>query len=81
MTGIPENIAADADELRMLICKRLHIQPEDIRCPREKSSMTPCIARDGRLAVCSAAANAVFLCVGCEWRIASLIEKERKMHQ
>lgn len=49
-----------ADDLPVLIEARLGIAPADLECPREKSFMTPCIARDGSLAM---ADNGQ--CVGC----------------
>jgi hypothetical protein len=37
--------------------------PDHVGCPYAKSDMTPCIARDGRLAL----ADATRACVGCGW--------------
>jgi len=39
---------------------RYNDDPEHIGCPRAKSDMTPCVARDGHLAVASDGN-----CVGC----------------
>lgn len=41
-----------ADELRDHLVARFKLSsPSELVCPREKSFMTPCIARDGRLAL------------------------------
>ena len=65
-----------ADELRGLITKRLKIaSTEIVVCPRAKSDMTPCIARDGRLAVCEGVRIA--LCVGCEHSVQRLLTLEK----
>lgn len=81
MTDTSNSVSADrpldsstekcADELRDLIFARTGLTPEQLVCPREKSAMTPCVARDGALAVAGA------VCVGCERSVASLLEKER----
>lgn len=50
-----------ADALRSSIMERLGItRPGDLQCPRERSPMTPCVARDGSLAVADDG-----VCVGC----------------
>lgn len=61
-----------ADELRNLIRHRTGIQPRDLVCPREKSAMTPCIARDGALAVADQ------VCVGCGILVEEAIAAERR---
>ena len=44
-------------------------------CPREKSSMTPCVARDGRLAVADSG-----VCVGCGRDPRVLLKDHREKH-
>ncbi len=61
-----------ADEYRRLIHKRTGLRPAELQCPREQSSMTPCIARDGSLAVADA-----YLCVGCDHLVANLLVMEQ----
>jgi hypothetical protein len=63
---------ADADALAAAVTARTGLKGEDLVCPRERSEMTPCVARDGRLAVCGGA-----LCVGCEHAVAGLLAEER----
>ena len=53
--------AAGLDQLPTLIKERLGLAHfEEIRCPRARSSMTPCVAKDGS---CAAADDGT--CVGC----------------
>jgi hypothetical protein len=44
--------------------------PEHVGCPRAKSDMTPCVARDGEIA-CSDDG----LCVGCQQHPAELLKE------
>ncbi len=68
-----------ADEFRRLVCKRTGLKPDrSLQCPYEQSDMTPCIARDGHLAVAMAIDGTV--CVGCERRVSALLEGERLKH-
>ena len=39
--------------------------PKHLGCPRAKSDMTPCIARDGHIALADSAAGPSTTCVGC----------------
>jgi hypothetical protein len=51
--------------------------PEHVGCPRAKSDMTPCIARDGRLALCNEGE-----CVGCgtaAWDALTAIKRAQKL--
>lgn len=64
-----------ADELRDLICARLNIAPAVLICPRERSAMTPCVARDGELATSDDG-----VCVGCELTVTDLLAVERAKH-
>jgi hypothetical protein len=66
----------DADELRDLVFKRTGLKPTELACPREQSAMTPCVARDGHLAVCERF-GVPEMCVGCEARVKDLLEKEK----
>jgi hypothetical protein len=67
-----------ADEFCRLARQRTGLAGKDLQCPREKSAMTPCIARDGHLAVAEALGGDV--CVGCEHRVETLLERERERH-
>jgi hypothetical protein len=67
----------DADELKELVFKRTGLSSRDLVCPREQSAMTPCVARDGYLAVAHEF-GIPMICVGCEMNVKSLLEKERE---
>jgi len=41
------------------------VSRDDIDCPRAKTWMTPCVARDGHLAIDDPAARGGGVCVGC----------------
>jgi hypothetical protein len=64
-----------ADEYRGRILRRTGLKREELCCPREKSDMTPCVARDGGLAVCLLR-GVTPACVGCEWTLKGLNAKE-----
>ena len=67
----------EADELRRLVAVRTGLSGADLQCPREQSAMTPCIARDGRLAeVLHNSKGAI--CVGCEMLTAVLLKAEQE---
>ncbi len=66
---------AVAERLRAKILKRTGLKAEELACPREQSSMTPCVARDGKLAV-GVGTGGKALCVGCEWGVVTLLQKE-----
>ena len=70
----PNNMIASifADELVKIIEARTGLKREDLQCPREKTSMTPCIARDGGSA-CSDDGH----CVGCGANVMELLTIER----
>ena len=65
----------DAEELKRLIFERTGIEAHRLSCPRDKSDMTPCVARDGWTA-----ATEDGKCVGCGEDIADLLAIERKKH-
>lgn len=73
----------NADLFKELVSKRTGLKPLELVCPREKSFMTPCIARDGSLAVATDAPNeiCVELCVGCGQLVNELLEKEQAKHK
>lgn len=75
MTELPsDNATAQADELKQRLTVRLDLQPgEKIVCPREKSPMTPCVARDG--GICVAEGD---VCVGCGQRVDELLAVEKQ---
>jgi hypothetical protein len=58
---------------RDMVIKRTGLKDEDLVCPREKSFMTPCVARDGD---CAMTNNEC--CVGCNVSVAELIKLERE---
>ena len=60
-----------ADILKSLIYKRTGLKPKELVCPREKTEMTPCICRDGNLAMLN---NKT--CVGCGINVNELLEIE-----
>jgi hypothetical protein len=63
-----------ADELTSLVMKRIGAtNRNEVECPREKSFMTPCIARDGHLALADDGA-----CVGCGSKAVSLLKAEQE---
>lgn len=49
---------------------RYNDDPDQVGCPRARSDMTPCIARDGKLALSS---GMLAVCAGCAQTPASLI--------
>lgn len=60
-----------ANEVRRLVMRKLRVKdPAGVECPREKSGMTPCVARDGELAVADGLDGDV--CVGCEAKVKGL---------
>lgn len=67
---------AAADRFKALIFVRTQIPTHILVCPREKSDMTPCIARDGQLAVCFNSLSHTALCVGCEQSVNRLLHEE-----
>ena len=67
-----------ADRYKKLIRKRTGLKPSELVCPREQSEMTPCIARDGSLAVADGYGGDV--CVGCERGVLSLLADEEKKY-
>ena len=64
-----------ANEFKRLVMERTGLKPNELVCPREKSAMTPCIARDGHLAI--AVAFGAQICVGCAHSVQRLLETER----
>lgn len=52
---------------------RYNDDPEHIGCPHAKSDMTPCIARDGSLALTAGERGRLPVCVGCDRTPAQLI--------
>lgn len=61
---------AAADSLTSAVQKKLgETNRNKIFCPRERSFMTPCVARDGALAV---ADNGI--CAGCSYRPTMLLK-------
>lgn len=64
-----------ADQYSTLVLARTGLTRELLACPRERSDMTPCIARDGHVAV-AWTSRQVAICVGCEYGVARLLERE-----
>jgi len=67
-----------ADQYRDLVRRRTGLAGANLYCPREMSSMTPCIARDGNLAVVHA--DHAYRCVGCDHPVDPLLDAERQKH-
>lgn len=65
---------AQAETFKGLVLKRTGLVRHELRCPREVSGMTPCVARDGAIAV------ADDVCVGCGAVLENLLEEERNKH-
>lgn len=61
------------NKYRDMLYKRLELKPNELVCPREKSEMTPCVARDGDSALLDDGK-----CVGCLADIQSLIDAEEE---
>ena len=59
------------NEYRDAIAKRTGLKAHELRCPREKSDMTPCVARDGDLAMTNSGH-----CVGCDAKVEDLLREE-----
>jgi hypothetical protein len=64
-----------ADELKAAVFKRTGIPPERLHCPRDRSDMTPCAARDGRL-VATVNSRGHGVCVGCGQSLQLLMQHE-----
>lgn len=61
-----------ADRLTKLVMARVGAtKPSEVTCPRERSEMTPCIARDGHLALADDGD-----CVGCMASPFTLLREE-----
>ena len=59
-----------ADQLSRLVMTKVGAEtPSEVDCPRAKTFMTPCVARDGGLAVADD-----HLCVGCRRRPTDLLK-------
>ena len=61
----------EANNLKELIFKRTGLKPNELVCPREKSAMTPCVARDGDLDM-----TEKNKCAGCGSDITRLLQEE-----
>jgi len=61
----------EANELKELIFKRTGLTSFELLCPREKSKMTPCVARDGDLAMLEDGT-----CAGCGKNVKELLRIE-----
>ena len=61
------------DLYKGIIIGRTGISPKELECPREKSDMTPCVARDGDVAMTEDGK-----CIGCGDDIQELINEEMK---
>jgi len=76
MTGTPEGAALRkarkaADDLTAAVRVRVGAKDRtEVQCPREKTFMTPCVARDGGTAVADDG-----VCVGCGISPASELER------
>lgn len=64
------------DTFRDAVLARTGLKAEELWCPREKSDMTPCVARDGGICVVLDTFGHP-ICVGCETRIDRRLEEER----
>ena len=62
---------AIGDVYKSMMLSRTGLKDYELVCPREKSDMTPCVARDGDCAM-----TEDFHCVGCGSNIQQLIRDE-----
>jgi hypothetical protein len=69
-----------AEDLKQLVFVRTGLLRHQLVCPREKSEMTPCVARDGGMCVVFTTARQA-ICVGCEADVEDLLKKERAKAQ
>lgn len=61
-----------ADELTRLVTAKVGTSDRgEVACPRERSFMTPCVRRDGHLAVADSG-----VCVGCGSSPTALLRNE-----
>jgi len=72
----PDEARALGDELRRLVLARTRIPAHRLVCPRERSDMTPCVAKDGGLCVVQTSSGTP-ICVGCEVSVELELERER----
>lgn len=63
------------DEYKDLVFKRTGLTPNELVCPREKTEMTPCVARDGDIAMLEDKR-----CVGCLAKVEYLLTIEKQKH-
>lgn len=82
----PEEQAAFqlANQFRDHVVARVKVKGAALECPREKSDMTPCLARDGELAVAFDSFYGIgaptvdkAICVGCGTRLKFLWDAEQ----
>jgi hypothetical protein len=59
------------DKLRDMVARRVGASAAGIVCPRERSGMAPCVARDGDCAMTEEGC-----CVGCGVSVAELLDGE-----
>lgn len=61
------------NELMESVLKRTGLKASELVCPRERSDMTPCVARDGDCAMTNDCH-----CVGCGVSVLGLFETEKQ---
>ena len=66
-----------ADMFMTLVLTRTGLTRDRLWCPRAKSHMTPCLARDGHLARGTTVTGAP-VCSGCETNLNKLLEREQE---
>ena len=64
-------VMSNAEELKRKVLERTGLKPNELVCPREKTTMTPCVVRDGDLATTGDGK-----CVGCGVEVLRLLTKE-----
>lgn len=65
-----------AELVKNMIFKRTGIPSKDLDCPRAKSEMTPCIAKDGE-----SACTKDGICVGCGMEVEKLYYVEKSQEK
>lgn len=73
MTTVVNFTDMEANKLKEIVLKRTLLKPNELVCPREKSDMTPCVVRDGDIAMLDDEKK----CVGCGAIVTELLEHER----
>jgi hypothetical protein len=75
LVGKRGNCNGIGDDFKKLVLSRTGLKETELSCPREKSDMTPCVARDR-----DAAMTEDGYCVGCGASVKKLLKDETAKH-